>query len=130
MLARRVTTSRGTPVSDESLYVTHWLHKMGSQTAQQVDRLWPEENNPAFRGAALAEEVGEVNRAITKRRHAENSPNGTCKGMTVEDWNKELEKELGQAFCVILDIAYREHIDLAAAAHRSLHQLEKREIDS
>lgn len=90
-----------------------WMDDMGAALAKEVDRLWPSENNPAYRGACLAEEAGEVNRAITKRRHATNSPDGKCKGLTVDEWTNELRVELAQALGVILDIAHREGFDLA-----------------
>lgn len=90
------------------------LSELATAIAKEVDRLWPEETNPAYRGACLAEEAGEVNRAITKRRHAQHSADGLCKGKTVDEWTEELRVELAQALGVILDIAHREGFDIAA----------------
>lgn len=106
--------------------VARWFADMGFHLTTEVDRLWPHESNAAYRGACLAEEAGEVNRAITKRRHAINSPEGTCKGKTVDDWTEELRIELAQALGVILDIAHREGFDLPTDVEQCVAILQER----
>lgn len=112
-------------MSDE---VASWFQENGRAIAAEVDRLWPYENNPGYRGQCLAEEAGEVNRAITKRRHASHARDGLCKGKTVDDWTDELELELAQALGVIIDIAFREDINLVPALQRCLEALQQREV--
>lgn len=107
-----------------------WLNVMGASLAKEVDRLWPEETDPAYRGACLAEEAGEVNRAITKRRHASHAANGRCKGLTVNEWTEELRIELAQALGVILDIAHREGFDLAVDIEECVVILQDRKAGS
>lgn len=107
--------------------VEFWFAETGRAIAAEVDRLWPHESaDPAYRGACLAEEAGEVNRAITKRRHALNAPGGRCKGLSVDDWTSELRMELAQTMGVVLDIAYREGIDLVTAVDEGLAFLQQR----
>lgn len=106
--------------------VDEWFAKNGAAIVKEVDRLWPLENDPAYRGASLAEEVGEVNRAITKRRHAANAPDGKCKGKTVDEWTEELRVELTQALGVIIDIACREEINLVPSLEDCVHTLQWR----
>jgi NTP pyrophosphatase (non-canonical NTP hydrolase) len=103
------------------------METTGQAIVAEVDRLWPSEDNPAYRGACLAEEAGEVNRAITKRRHAMNSPDGLCKGKTVSDWDMELGLELAQLLGVVLDIAHRENIDLVPAVEETVRILQRRQ---
>lgn len=105
-----------------------WLAKAGAALAQEVDRLWPNEDSPAYRGACLAEEAGEVNRAITKRRHAINAPSGLCKGKTPAEWTNELRIELAQALGVILDIAHREGFNLFDDVNECVGVLQNREV--
>lgn len=104
----------------------NWLNAVGAAFAKEVDRLWPDETDPAYRGACLAEEAGEVNRAITKRRNAGNAPDGKCKGLTVDEWTNELRVELAQALGVIIDIAHREQFDLAVDVEECLLVLQAR----
>lgn len=106
------------------------LDRLGERIATEVDRLWPEENDPGWRAGNLAEETGEVIRAITKRRHAQHAPDGRCKGLTVDQWTDELGLELAQTLGVILDIAYREGIDIAARLTECVAVLERRERGS
>lgn len=114
-----------------SLSASDWLAETGAALAKEVDRLWPhEENDPAYRAACLAEEAGEVNRAVTKRRHAEYAPNGLCKGMNRYEWSNELRVELAQALGVILDIAHREGFDLMADVEECLAALQARSTGS
>lgn len=89
-----------------------WFGQVGEVIVAEVDRLWPEEDDIGFRVGNLAEEVGEVTRAVTKRRHAEHAADGLCKGMTVDQWTEELRAELFQLAGVIVDIAHREGFDL------------------
>lgn len=106
------------------------LNELATAIAKEVDRLWPEETDPAYRGACLAEEAGEVNRAITKRRHAAHSTDGLCKSKTVDEWTDELRVELAQALGVILDIAHREGFDIAADLERCWAILRDRKAGS
>lgn len=108
--------------------VTRWIADTSASISAEVNRLWPHETDPAYRGACLAEEAGEVNRAITKRRHASHARNGKCKGLTVDEWTGELRTELAQALGVILDIAHREGIDLVPAIERCVAALQVREV--
>lgn len=110
--------------------IATWFAAQGKALAKEVDRLWPHESDPAYRAGCLAEEAGEVNRAITKRRHAWHSPKGTCKGLTVEEWTENLRVELAQALGVILDIAHREGIELASEVERCVQVLQEREPDT
>jgi NTP pyrophosphatase (non-canonical NTP hydrolase) len=96
----------------------------------EIDRLWPDENEPAFRGQCIAEEAGEVNRAITKRRHAQRAVHGRCKGKTVDEWTEELRTELAQLVGVACDIAHREGFDLGADLEQCLYILQRREEGS
>lgn len=107
--------------------VTQWFAETGQAVAAEIDRLWPDENDPAFRAACLAEEAGEVNRAVTKRRHASHATGGRCKGMTPDEWTGELQIELAQALGVILDIAHREGFDLVVAMEQCVATLQQRE---
>lgn len=105
-----------------------WLAEVGSALADEVDRLWPQENDPGYRAACLAEEAGEVIRAITKRRHALHADDGKCKGLDFDEWTNELRIELGQVLGVILDIAHREGFDLTAELVTTVRKLQAREV--
>lgn len=76
---------------------------------REVDRLWPRET-PFGRGLALAEEAGEVCRAMLKRDHAEAA--GTFKGKTPEE---------------LLDIARREDFDVDLGLAEVVWKLKGRE---
>lgn len=104
-----------------------WFEEIGDAIAFEIDRLFPHENDPAYRGACLAEEAGEVNRAITKRRHASHAADGKCKGKTVDEWTDEIRLELAQLIGVAFDIAHREHINLVPAVEECLQVLQERE---
>lgn len=106
------------------------LGALGQRLAQEVDRLWPGEDDPAYRAGCLAEEAGEVLRAVTKRRHAGRAHDGRCKGMTADEWTEELALELAQVLGVVLDIAQREGIDLEARLRDCVATLEAREAGS
>lgn len=108
--------------------VSTWFAETGAALAKEVDRLWPSEDNPAYRASCLAEEAGEVCRAVTKRRHASHASDGKCKGLTVDEWSNELRVELTQAIGVILDIAHREGIELVSAVEECVEILQKREM--
>lgn len=107
-----------------------WFAEKGAAFAKEVDRLWPDENNPGYRAQCLSEEAGEVSRAITKRRHATHSARGLCKGLTADEWTDEVRKELAQVLGVVLDIAHREGIDLLEATAECLDILRHREVDT
>lgn len=94
----------------------------------EVDRLWPGETIQE-RGNCLAEETGEVNRAITKRRHAIKNKSGKCKGMTVEDWTDNLHKETMQTLGVALSICAMEGFDPVEGLLEALSALQRREPD-
>lgn len=113
---------------DDAFVVGLWFTDRGQAIVKEVDRLWPEENDPAYRSGSLAEEAGEVNRAITKRRHASYAADGKCKGKTVDEWTAELRLELTQALGVILDIAQREGIDLVSSLDDCVRILQQREV--
>jgi NTP pyrophosphatase (non-canonical NTP hydrolase) len=122
-----------TPAEQEDHMITEfsrYLDNLGAAFAGEVDRLWPDENDQGYRAQCLAEEAAEVSRAITKRRHAMNSPNGLCKGRTVEEWTGEIELELGQLIGVALDIAHRESISLLPAVRECLDILFERKPDT
>lgn len=104
-----------------------WVQALSAGIAAEVDRLWPEETNPAYRAQCLAEEAGEVSRAITKRRHASWAADSRCKGKTVQEWTEELRVELAQLVGVAFDIAHREGFDLAADVEQVLAVLQERE---
>lgn len=106
-----------------------WFRRVGCTLVREADRLWPEEGagNAAFRGNALAEEAGEVIRAITKRRHALNAADGRCKGKTVAEWTEELRIELAQVLGVVMDIAIRENFDLVPQVEAAATALQLRE---
>lgn len=106
------------------------LADLSQRIVKEVDRLWPEETDPAYRAACLCEEAGEVSRAITKRRHAQHNSRGLCKGLTPAQWTEELAIELAQTMGVILDIAHREGIDLCAYLVECVEVLERREEGS
>lgn len=110
--------------------VAAWFAENGRALAVEVDRLWPHETDPAYRAGCLAEEAGEVNRAITKRRHASHAADGLCKGLTVDGWTGNLRLELAQALGVILDIAHREGIDVATELEGCVATLQRREAGS
>lgn len=80
--------------------------------AVEVQRLWPDESL-AERINCLAEEVGEVSRASTKRRHA--VAVGSFKGLTPDEWTSNLRVELAQVILVALTIAHREQFDMRTA---------------
>jgi NTP pyrophosphatase (non-canonical NTP hydrolase) len=115
------------PLEPASSPVLTDLAGLGEMLATEVDRLWPDEDDPGYRAQCLAEEAGEVSRAITKRRHAEHAPDGLCKGKTVEEWTGEVALELAQLVGVALDIAYRERVPLADELVRCLTVLQTRE---
>lgn len=108
--------------------ITRWFTEQGRALGVEVDRLWPTENDAGYRASALAEEAGEVIRAITKRRHALAA--GTCKGLSPDDWTEELRVELGQVLGVILDIAHREGFDLADEVEACVRVLQARKSGS
>lgn len=118
-----MTTPKTSEVSD-------WFEWLSGEIATEVTRLWPEETEDAHRGACIAEEAGEVNRAITKRRHARYAEDGLCKGLTVDQWTDELKMELTQLVGVILDLAHREGFDLIPELVKCLVILELREKGS
>lgn len=109
--------------------VSHWLAEVGASIAKEVNRLWPHELKPIYRGLALSEEVGEVNRAILKRRHALTTPDGKCRGLTAMEWLAQLREELVQTLAVILDIGHREGIDFAASIEILVGRLQQRRPD-
>lgn len=117
------------PLPDEQVLKV-LLAGLGHRIATQVDRLWPEEVYPGWRAGNLAEEAGEVIRAVTKRRHAQHARDGRCKGLTVEEWTDNLAVELAQVVGVVLDIAHREGIDVAARLVDCVETLERRERGS
>jgi NTP pyrophosphatase (non-canonical NTP hydrolase) len=90
---------------------------------REVDRLWPRET-PFGRGLALAEEAGEVCRAMLKRDHAEVA--GTFKGLTPEEWTENLRVETFQAIGVLLDIARREGFDVEHGLAEAVWKLKRR----
>lgn len=104
-----------------------WFAHTAEAFVKEVDRLFPHEDDPAYRAACLAEEAGEVSRAVTKRRHASHAHDGKCKGKTVDEWTDELRIELAQTVGVIFDIAHREGIDLLQAIGGCLETLQWRE---
>lgn len=106
------------------------LAALAERIVTQVDRLWPEETDAGWRAGNLAEEAGEVIRAVTKRRHALHAVDGKCKGMTPSEWTENLAIELAQAMGVILDIAYREGIDISARLVQCVEILERRHTGS
>lgn len=103
------------------------LGRLGALMGAEIDRLWPQEDNPGYRAQCLAEEAGEVSRAITKRRHASHASDGRCKGNTVDEWTAELDLELAQLVGVAADIAHREGIDLHRSLARCLTVLQGRQ---
>lgn len=119
-------------IVDEDLSdaAAQWFECIGRSIVADIDRLWPHEDNPAYRAACLAEEAGEVNRAITKRRHAYNDPDLRCKGKTPNQWTEELRIELAQALGVIIDIAEREGFDLVDAVEQCAVILRARKAGS
>ncbi len=99
------------------------LAKIGRDASAEVERLWPDETIHQA-GLALAEEVGEDGRAITKRGHAQR--NGTCKGMYPNEWTDNLRTELAQVVMVAARIAWSEGFDLAAACSQEIDALRSR----
>lgn len=79
---------------------------LGAAIAGEVDRIWPGQTMDE-RGMALAEEAGEVNRALLKRNHTVRY-GGMFKGKTTDDWRENLRIEVAQTIGVALDIAHRE----------------------
>lgn len=114
--------------SNDFEVVSAWFAMMGAALAKEVDRLWPHEDDPAYRAGCLNEEAGEVHRAVTKRRHASHAANGLCKGLTVDQWTDEMRTELAQALGVICDIAHRERFRMVPAAEECLALLQQREM--
>lgn len=105
-----------------------WVAELGPLFVAQCDRLWPDETQiDSWRLDCLVEEAVECLRAVTKRRHARNASDGICKGLTVEEWDRELAGELGQLVGVAIDIAHREGIDLQEVTRQALEALQRRE---
>lgn len=88
------------------------LDAIGEATHKEAVRLWPWEDTEDI-GLGLAEEVGEVCRAIVKRNHAISSGK-PYKGRTVDEWTDNLRVELAQLVSIAIRLAYIEDFDLMA----------------
>lgn len=99
------------------------LEQFAHDVGREIDRLWPRESTHA-RGLALAEEAGEVCRAMLKRDHATWA--GTWRGLTPAQWTENLRVETFQAVGVLLDIARREGFDVEQGLRDVLAVLEGR----
>lgn len=88
------------------------------------DALWPGETVET-KALALAEECGEVARAVVKAGHAERGEGDR----TAEDWEANLRLELAQVVVVAFGIAERKGFDLAAEVAKELESLHARAAD-
>lgn len=87
-----------------------------------VDLIWPGETDEC-RGLALAEEAGEVARAILKREHARRGEGDRNKE---RDWTENLRKELSQVVVVAMSIAQHEGFSLGDAVLEEINALDAR----
>ena len=78
------------------------LDQLQKHVYAEFARRWPE-NTIVTEGLALAEEAGEVCRAILKRLEGTRG--------TPEEWTANLRKEIGQAMLVLLNLAALEEAD-------------------
>lgn len=83
--------------------------------------LWPGETVEEA-GLALAEEAGEVARAIIKRNHAERGEGDR----PPKDWTANLREEVADVVIVCAKIANREGFDLNEAVEKGIAGLEQR----
>jgi NTP pyrophosphatase (non-canonical NTP hydrolase) len=97
---------------DDEQETAHWL----------VQLMWPNES-PERRGLALAEEAGEVCRALLKRGHAQD---GDGDRADERDWDENLRTEIGQTFVVLLAICGAEKISARDAIFGALADLDAR----
>lgn len=70
---------------------------------------------------ALAEEVGELARAVVKRAHGNRGSSA--------DWSAELRREAGDVLLVLLNIAHLERFDLHDAGLERLDVILNRDLD-
>lgn len=88
--------------------------------AEFAARAWPG-LTVEVEALALAEEVGELARAVVKRAHGNRG--------TAEDWTAELRREAGDVLLVLLNIAALEEFDLWTAALDRLYVILERDLD-
>lgn len=101
------------------------LQAFGEEVATEIDRLFPGQSTFG-RCLALAEESGEVCRAVLKRDHVISSGR-PFKGHDEAGWTANLRVELAQLIGVAVDIAYREGFDLTEDLLRMVIALRQRE---
>lgn len=101
------------------------LQALGEEVATEIDRLFP--GQAMFgRCLALAEEAGEVCRAVLKRDYVV-SNRRAFKGLDEAGWTANLRVELAQRIGVALDIAVREGFDITEDLLVMLIALRQRE---
>lgn len=96
------------------------IHELQREVAAISDRLWPN-NTIEMEGLALAEEAGEVARAILKRAEGRRG--------SVEDWTIKLRTEVAQVVLVALHIATIEKFSLGAELSAELARLQTHDLD-
>lgn len=99
------------------------LESFQSAVEGEARRRWPASYTIGNEGLALAEEAGEVCRAILKRAEGTRG--------TPEEWTAAVRKEVGQVFLVLCGISSLEEFSLAEAAVDALMALfEKPETEA
>lgn len=87
-----------------------------------IQLMWPNENVERC-GLALAEEAGEVARAILKREHQRDG-DGDRGGE--RDWTANLRKEVAQVVITCMSLAEREGFSLRDAILEEMQSLDER----
>lgn len=81
------------------------LDRIQGLVHQEAKRRWPDLMTAESEGLALAEEAGEVCRAIIKRKEGTRG--------TRDEWTEQLKIEMGQVVCVLMNIAEIEGVRLS-----------------
>lgn len=105
------------PLADS---VRRWMTHLELASGTYAERSWPGET-VVHAGLALAEEAGEVCKAILKREHGTRGSFG--------EWTQEVRKECGDVFLVLCDIAHREGFSLAQAVVDRYEEIVDRDLN-
>lgn len=90
-----------------------------SAHAWSLDK-WPDEDVLSD-ALGVAEEAGEIARAVLKRRHGTRGSH--------DDWTAQLRTEAADVLLVLMVLAEREGFDLMCAAHQRYQEIKDRDVN-
>jgi NTP pyrophosphatase (non-canonical NTP hydrolase) len=105
------------PLTDRT---RQWVTSLELASGSYAARSWPGET-VVHAGLALAEEAGEVCKALLKREHGTRG--------TFGEWTQQVRKECGDVFLVLCDIAHREGFSLAQAVMDRYEEIIDRDLN-